>query len=364
MVAPRWSLIAGLVFTYLATGADVARAQVEYEHMRADGRDIRMTKIADGIYQFMTVRDSYVRQLNSIAVVNDSDVLVFDTNTRPSTARLILAAIRGITDKPVRYVVNSHGHPDHWSGNMVYVDAFPHVDVIATAQMRAIMQRMVGIWVPRFTTELAARREALAAERKSGLRADSSALTPEQLRQDTLDLQDYATFTDESAKLRRVFPTITYTDTMSFFHGGREFRFMSMTGDQEGTTVLWLPRERVLLTGDAISYPMPYVSNKPRAQLASLHALRDLGPAVIVPGHGPAFHDFAFLDLEMALIQSVLDGVAKARAGGARSLEELQKAVTAEEVRERLTHGDSDLESRFRSRVKDLVGFVASDSTG
>src|SRR4029077_13203598 len=133
------------------------------------------------------------------------------------------------------------------------------------------------------------------------------------------------------------------------------FRFMSMTGDQEGTTVLWLPRERVLLTGDAISYPMPYISNRPRAQLASLHTLRDLGPAVIVPGHGPAFHDFAFLDLEMALIQSVLDGVAKARAGGARSLEELQKAVTAEEVRERLTHGDSDLESRFRSRVKDLV---------
>lgn len=91
----------------------VAWSQVEYDHMRAEGKVIQQTEVADGVYQFMTQRDSYVRMINSVAVVTDHDVLVFDTDTRPSTARRILAAIRKITNKPVRYIVNSHGHPDH-----------------------------------------------------------------------------------------------------------------------------------------------------------------------------------------------------------------------------------------------------------
>jgi Metallo-beta-lactamase superfamily len=102
-----------------------AGAQVEFTHMGASGKDIRKTVIADGIYRFMTMRDSYVRQLNSVVIVNDKDVLVFDTDTRPSSARLILAEVRRMTDKPVRYVVNSHGHQDHWSGNDVYADTIP-----------------------------------------------------------------------------------------------------------------------------------------------------------------------------------------------------------------------------------------------
>ena len=94
-----------------------ATAQVSYEDMSASGEDIRRTVIAEGIYQFTTIRDSYVRQLNCVVVINADDILVYDTNTRPSSARLILAEIRKISDKPIRFIVNSHGHPDHWSGN-------------------------------------------------------------------------------------------------------------------------------------------------------------------------------------------------------------------------------------------------------
>src|SRR5438270_11294560 len=82
--------------------------QEDVQHMSSAGRDIRKIVIADGIYQFMTMRDAYVRQLNSVVIVNDKDVLVFDTNTRPSSARIIVAEIRKLTEKPVRYVVNSH----------------------------------------------------------------------------------------------------------------------------------------------------------------------------------------------------------------------------------------------------------------
>jgi hypothetical protein len=69
----------------------------------------RKVAIADGIFLFISPdQDPIEVDGNSIVVVNEHDVLVFDTNVLPSSARAVLAEIRKITDKPVRYVVNSH----------------------------------------------------------------------------------------------------------------------------------------------------------------------------------------------------------------------------------------------------------------
>jgi cyclase len=345
----------------VATWCTPIQAQVAFTHMRGEGRDIRMTVIADGIYQFTTMRDSYVRMLNTVAIVNDHDVLIFDTGTRPSSARLILERIRQITNKPIRFLVNSHHHPDHWSGNAVYAGASPDVEIIATARGRQQMDSTAPVWAPRFAAELARMRAAFALEQTSGL-VDGSPVTPEQRRQDSTDVVDYATFADESANDPRMLPNVTFTDTLTFFHGGREFRFMSMTGDAEGTTVLYLPREKVLMTGDVVSFPIPYVSQKPAAQAACLRLLAALHANTIIPGHGPAYHDNSFLELEVQLIESVVNGVAKARASGVTSLDELQRVVTASDVHDALVHGDPDLEQRFRVRVKALVEYVLMDS--
>jgi glyoxylase-like metal-dependent hydrolase (beta-lactamase superfamily II) len=339
--------------------ASPATPQVTFERMSASGRDIRMTEIAKGIYQFTTMRDSYVRQLNSIAIVNRDDVLVFDTNTRPSSANVIIARIRAITRKPVRYVVNSHGHPDHWSGNEAYARAFPGLDIIATNDVAANMRKMAGVWLSRFEAELAVRRAAAAAEAQSGRRADGSIATPDDRRQDAADLRDYASFVGETRALHRIFPTITYSGELRFTHGGREFRLISVTGDQEGTTVLYLPRERILLAGDAVSFPIPYVSLKPLKQIASLQMLETLDIDIIVPGHGPAFRDKKFLQLEIALFLKVAREVDLALAEGKRvSRAEVVAAVAASELLDVFTHGDRDLETRFRARVSDAAGFV------
>ncbi len=356
------AVFAALVWVWVGVPRRGA-AQVAFQHMRGDGRDIRMTVIADGIYQFMTMRDSYVRQLNTIVVVNDSDVLVFDTGTRPSSARMILDSIRRITPKPVRYIVNSHGHPDHWSGNAVYADAYPGAEIIATMETRAFMQKMADVWAPRFAGELENRRRALAEEEKTGKDADGVARSTEDIRQDRSDLADYATFVAEQAALRRVFATVAFADSLVFYHGGREFRFYSVQGDAEGTTVLWLPRERVLITGDAVSYPIPYVGVKPSVEVAGLRKLLALEPAVIVPGHGPAFHDASFAAMELELLESVMSAVAKGRAAGVESVDEMQRLVTGADMRERFAHGDADLEARYTGRVRDLVALVMNEGT-
>src|SRR4051812_25798484 len=93
---------------------------------------VTTAQIAKGVYQFTVAADGYVEQLNSVAVETDRDVVLFDTTTRPSTARIILSEIRKLTGKPVRYVANSHWHPDHWSGNEVFAEANPELEIIAT----------------------------------------------------------------------------------------------------------------------------------------------------------------------------------------------------------------------------------------
>src|SRR5579871_3791347 len=134
----------------------LAAARLESQATRVD-----KTEIADGIYQFTAPSDGYVKQLNSVAVVTDRDVLVFDTDTRPSTARAVLAEIHKITSKPVRYVVNSHWHPDHWSGNEVYAQANPDLEIISTNATREYMRNNANAWAVRWL-KLAAVNQAAA----------------------------------------------------------------------------------------------------------------------------------------------------------------------------------------------------------
>lgn len=329
--------------------------------MSGSGQDIRKIAIADGIYQFMTMRDSYVRQLNTTVIVNDNDVLVFDTGTRPSSARLIIEEIRKITDKPVRYVVNSHWHPDHWSGNEAYLRAYPGVEIIATVQADQFMHTVANSWPPKFRAELQRRKANLETEIQSGKAADGTPLTSEQKRLDESDVHDYASFVDEATSLHRVFPTLTYLDHLTLHHGGREFRFLSVTGDAEGTTVLYLPKEKVLVTGDAVSYPIPYVTPPPTRQIASLQALARLDVNVIIPGHGPAFRDKSFLYLEISLLETVVNDVRTALEKGALDLDEVRRQVDVERLREQFTHKDADLNARFDARVKDLIDIAVRE---
>ena len=78
-------------------------------------------KLADGVYA--SIRKEPVGlgvEANNLFVVDDDGVVVVDTNFGPSSTRQVLAALRKITDEPVKYVINTHPHDDHVLGNAVY----------------------------------------------------------------------------------------------------------------------------------------------------------------------------------------------------------------------------------------------------
>src|SRR5215831_14807875 len=98
------------------------------------------TEIVPGVHLFTTAPYGDVGlDGNSIAVLSRDGVLVFDTNGTPAAAAAVLAEIRKLTDKPVRYIVTSHWHWDHWYGTEAYVAAFPDVSIVTHEKNRQMM---------------------------------------------------------------------------------------------------------------------------------------------------------------------------------------------------------------------------------
>src|SRR6185503_20486291 len=88
--------------------------------------NFKIVKVGNGVYAAIrTEPPGLTVNANIVFIVNDDDVVVVDTTLTPGTARETIAALKRITNKPVRYVINTHWHDDHIMGNQAYREAFP-----------------------------------------------------------------------------------------------------------------------------------------------------------------------------------------------------------------------------------------------
>ena len=358
-----------MVLSVLAITATPVRGQGAGP-ARTDSMAIEKVTLADGIYLFRAPSklDLWTSS-NSVVVVNDSDVVVFDSNARTSTSRVVIAEIRKITNKPVRVLINSHWHMDHWMGNAAYADAFPGLQIIATTETRDYMARLPLEFFVNSAGAVRA-KAALDTAMAKGKLADGSPLTPERRRELEDNVAEATALGSELAGTRQVLPTVTYGDGMRFWRGGREFRLYNVTGDASGSTVLYLPRERILVTGDALvrredgTGAQPWTTNsyKISAWLMSLRFMEGLDAGVIVPGQGPALRDKTYLRTTIALYESIIRQVHAALERGATRMDQVQSAVKLDDIRQQFTQGDSALNARFDALAAALIRKVAQEA--
>jgi len=253
----------------------------------------------------------------------------------------VIAEIRKLTPKPVRALINSHWHQDHWSGNDAYAKAFPGLRIIASEQTRDYMRRMpVAFFLHGLEMAQKQRKEELAAAIKTGKLPDGSPLTPAVRAQKEDYLGQREQFMKEVAALPRVLPNVVYRDEMAFWSGRREFRLMSVTGDATASTVLYLPADRILATGDVLvspengKGPPPWTTNSYAVTpwLETLRRLDALDAASIVPGQGPTMSDKTYLRRTIELFAAVLDQVHAALESGRVTLPEVQAAVDVDRI--------------------------------
>lgn len=171
-----------------------------------------IVKVADGVYAAMR-RPTAPMAIGSNAaiIVNEDDVVVVDTHYTPSAARALLAEIRQLTDKPVRYVINTHWHNDHVQGNQAYFNVFPGgVEFISSHATREDIEKKA---IPSVKQELESLPQRIAqAEEQlaAGLGPDGQPLTDEQKQPRRAALDRQKAYLEELRDLQITLPTLTF----------------------------------------------------------------------------------------------------------------------------------------------------------
>src|SRR5213592_3821467 len=101
-------------------------------HAKTTDKDLfELKKVADGVYAAVAAA-RYKVNSNAAVIMTDDGVVVVDSHSKPSAARAVYKEIQAVTNKPVRKIINTHFHWDHWQGNEVYAGA----EVIASEQTK------------------------------------------------------------------------------------------------------------------------------------------------------------------------------------------------------------------------------------
>lgn len=107
----------------------------------AAAQDVLQTvKLADNVYAVLQPFDNRFNDSNSVVIIGPASVMVIDSQVGEQSARAVITEIKKLTDRPVRHVVATHWHGDHFQGNQAYRDAYPGVEFIAQASAAADMQ--------------------------------------------------------------------------------------------------------------------------------------------------------------------------------------------------------------------------------
>lgn len=212
-----------------------------------------LTQLADNVYSYVGGTDASAAAsfaANAGIVIGRDGVLVVDTLVSAKEGERFLADIRKVTDKPIKYVVNTHTHLDHAFGNCVF----------AKLGATVISQQ--------------ADRDMLAETGAEVLKnAADFDLTPEQM-----------------AGTEIVLPTLTFETRMTIDLGEETVELIrTAPSHTAGSAVVYVPSKKLLFAGDILFTDFhPYLADgDPTGWAQTLDSLLAMDVEKIVPGHGP-----------------------------------------------------------------------------
>ena len=161
-------------------------------------------KAAEGVY-FAQARLQTLIISSAVIFVNEKDVLVVDSQTRPSASAALINQIRKeVTPKPVRYVVNTHFHDDHTQGNSAFKRSNPKVDFIASAATAELMAKEIPVRLK----ETLEKSIPADIEKVNGFISKASSAAEKDFWRE--QLRQYAAFQAEMKNFELELPTVTF----------------------------------------------------------------------------------------------------------------------------------------------------------
>ena len=327
------------------------------------------TEVAPGVHLFQTQPYGDVGlDGNSVAIVSRDGVLVFDANGTPAAARAVLAAIRRLTSQPVRYLVYSHWHWDHWYGAEVYADACPGLTIISHEKTRELMAGpAIAFNQPGLDRQLPAHIDAVGREKvhddSVDARSTAARAVAEHLERDRF-------FLAQKRGVRHTLATLTFTDSLTIHLGERVIQVLHVDrAITPGDAFLRLPAENLVVTGDLLVNPITYaLFCYPQGWIRSLAWIDALDPATIIPGHGAPLRDGILLHATLSLLRRERELGEEAKANG-QPVEAAKEAILADpqvqRLRTTITGGDAKQDGAFAIYIVDwFVRRVYAEAEG
>lgn len=313
----------------------------------AQVKDFEVQKITKDIYAVIRKEPpSLWFNPNTVFIIGKKYVTVVDTNISSEYTKEVLAELKKITDKPVKYVVNTHWHEDHIIGNHVYRDAFPNVEFIGHKSTLEDLPT-IGASNRKGSVENGAGFvERLKKSIETGKNLAGQPMTEEERIGYASNIKLVESYLAESQNFQIILPTITVEDKLELNDGRRKIEILFLgKAHTGGDLVVYLPKENIVASGDLTVYPIPLVGSTsyPLEYGKTLENLLNLKAKIIIPGHGFVMRDDAYLKLMIRLLNSIKEQSEAAFQKG-ETLEQFRKKINLDEIRKEFT-GDSEFKS-------------------
>jgi glyoxylase-like metal-dependent hydrolase (beta-lactamase superfamily II) len=290
-------------------------------------------KATEGVY-FAHARPQAVINCNAAIFVRSKDVVVVDAHSKPSAAASIIRQIRReVTDKPVRYVINTHFHWDHTQGDHGYAMTGSKVDFIASSMTKDLMEKFAVARMKESRDAVPGQIEAMRKRAENAASAAEKAFCAEQIKQ----LQAYeADIKDYHLEL----PTITFDKSYLLadpaFDLHLDFHGRSHTA---GDVFVYCPQQRALATGDAIHGWLPNIGDGyPRLWPGTIDEVARDDFKYLLGGHGPMQSDRTVMTSQRNYIEELTEKVEVAKKEGL-TLREIQARLTVASLKSMQSSG-------------------------
>jgi glyoxylase-like metal-dependent hydrolase (beta-lactamase superfamily II) len=288
-------------------------------------------QLAPGIHLLGTPTDYAGPAISNISIIEQSDgLVVIDSGATLAHGNAVVAYVRSISRKPVKALLFTHWHNDHPFGAAAIRAAWPRVRIISTPATRA------GLLGPAATS--IGLRPSDYFETEMWNQAYQSINQVRTLRAASTDVAQqrrYDRYVENLREFARGFrgtfivpPTETFTNERLIDDAERPVRLMHLgRANTDGDAIAWLPRQRMVMTGDVVVWPSPFgFFSYPESWIGVLQRLKAMDYALLVPGHGEPQADTAYIDRLIATITDIRAQVGPLARQGL-SLEETRARV-------------------------------------
>ena len=310
----------------------------------AGGKLFDLEKAADGVY-FAKARPQAMINCNGAVFVRSKDVVVVDAHSKPSAAASLVAQIkRELTDKPVRFVINTHFHWDHTQGNHAYTQTGQKVDFVASSATKQLMSDLGAQRAKESLDQIPPQIEKLRKRAESSTSAVEKEFCADQIRQ----IEAYqAEMKDYEPDL----PTITFENSYAL----RDLAFDLHLGfhghaHTAGDVFVFCPQRQAIATGDASHGWVPNLGDGyPHAWPATIDKVMQADFKYVLGGHGPMQPDRVVMTNQRNYIEELTGKVEEAKRDGL-SVEEMQKRFTVARLRSMQSNGYAEFLVRIQSQ--------------